>query len=30
VLDAEQPCPYPSHLHAVSPFSGASLGQPAP
>jgi hypothetical protein len=30
VLDAEQPCPYPSYLHAVSPFYGASLGQPEP
>jgi hypothetical protein len=30
VLDAEQPCPYPLHLHAVSPFYGASLGQPEP
>jgi hypothetical protein len=30
VLDAEQPCPYPSYLHAVSPFYGVSLGQPEP
>jgi hypothetical protein len=30
VLDAEQPCPYPLGLHAVSPFYETSLRQPEP